>query len=67
MKKAIILFLVLAVAGLAFVSCYIEHDDVTYCFECGSKKIKADGKEGIYTYYKCKDCGSRFAVYNPYP
>jgi transposase-like protein len=64
MKKAIILFLVLAVVGLAFFSCY---NDVTFCYYCGSRNIKEDGKEVGYggeeiQMYKCNDCGKRFGV-----
>jgi hypothetical protein len=58
MKKAIILFLVLAISGLAFISC--QYDDVTFCFNCGSRNIKKDGTEVVkgkeYQVYECGDC-----------
>ena len=65
MKKAIILFLALAVASLVFVSC---PNDVTYCYYCGSTDIKEDGKlevswkEEKLQIYKCNKCTKRFGV-----
>ncbi|GBU26584.1 hypothetical protein R84B8_00094 [Treponema sp. R8-4-B8] len=64
MKKAIIIFLLLAITGLSFVSC--QFDDTTYCPYCGSSFIKEDHKE-IYNgkefqIYRCQNCNKRFGV-----
>jgi len=62
MKKAVILLLVLTIAGLSFASC--KFDDVHYCFECGSSNIKELRKEVIagkeQVVYECKKCNKRF-------
>jgi len=63
MKKAIIIFLVLAVVCLAFFSCY---NDVTFCYYCGSRNIKEDGKESGIQMYKCNACGERFGAQSPF-
>jgi transposase-like protein len=64
MRKAIIVFLVLTVAVLSFVSC--KFDDVHYCPRCGSTNIKEDGKEVSdgkkFQRYQCRGCGWSFLI-----
>jgi|TergutMp193P3_1026864.scaffolds.fasta_scaffold71607_3 transposase-like protein len=66
MRKAIIIFLILTIVGLSFVSCMF--DDTHYCPYCGSTNIKEDGRKVIngqeFQIYKCQraTCEARFLV-----
>jgi len=67
MKKLMVLMLIFAIVGLAFVSCVSE--SVTYCPFCGKSNIKEESKYDPNTgmtniSYKCQnsDCGKRFGA-----
>jgi len=66
MRKAIIIFLVLTIVSLSFVSCMF--DDTHYCPYCGSENLKEDGRQVIngqeFKIYKCQStfCEKRFLV-----
>ncbi|MDR0494303.1 MAG: hypothetical protein LBG95_01560 [Treponema sp.] len=61
MKKIAILFLALAIAGIAFFSCY---DDPAYCPRCRTKTLVEDGKDSEGApWYKCTRCGNKFIIF----
>jgi hypothetical protein len=70
MKKAVVFFLIIALAGFALGSC--EREVVTYCPFCGQSGLKevsdyneTTGKTEIY--YKCTNdkCGKTFGAGQP--
>jgi len=67
MKKAIVLLLLLAIAGFVLFSCVKEV--VTYCPFCGQSNIKEKSEYDTHTglttlYYECKNsnCGRKFGA-----
>ena len=67
MKKAIVLLLIVAIAGFSLVSCI--KDVVTYCVFCGKASIEEvssfDFETGIKSVsYQClnTDCGKKFGA-----
>jgi len=70
MKKAVVLFLIIALVGLSLGSCVF--DVVTFCPFCGQAGLKEvseyDNDTGITSiYYKCQNsnCGKTFGAGKP--
>ncbi|MDR1836957.1 MAG: hypothetical protein LBQ89_04785 [Treponema sp.] len=65
MRKAIIIFLVLTLVGLSFVSCQSEPNYCPYCGSTGIIEVRTEptgDKWTDYHVYKCSKCEKEFKV-----